>query len=149
MMGGGRWQFPDPEAGRSASFGRRLRRVEYAGAVLLCRTLLQGRRLARAVVFAAIYMVSLGAVVASPAASAVSNGQAVNTATATVVTASPTLSTQASAATTAGQEVNDTATIAGGFNPTGTITFNLYAPGDTTCSNPVFTTTVPVTGDGS
>jgi hypothetical protein len=32
---------------------------------------------------------------------------------------------------------------------TGTITFRLYAPGDTTCQSPVFTSTVTVSGTGS
>ena len=36
--------------------------------------------------------------------------------------------------------MNDTATLSGGFNPTGTVTFKLFAPGDDTCStNPVYT----------
>jgi hypothetical protein len=43
-----------------------------------------------------------------------------------------------------------TATLSGGFNPTGAITFLLAPPGDTFCSSPpVFTTTVPVNGNGA
>ena len=46
--------------------------------------------------------------------------------------------------------IRDTATLAGGFSPTGTITFALTPPGDTFCSGtPVFTSTVAVNGNGS
>jgi YVTN family beta-propeller protein len=66
-----------------------------------------------------------------------------------VAPASPTLSTSASAAVTLGGQVHDTATLAGGSAPTGTITFKLYGPGDPTCSNaPVFTDIVNVAGNG-
>jgi hypothetical protein len=42
--------------------------------------------------------------------------------------------------------LNDSADLSLGFNPTGTITFNLYAPSDATCSGaPVFTEVVSVT----
>jgi hypothetical protein len=45
---------------------------------------------------------------------------------------------------------NDNFTLSGGFNPTGTITFNLYAPGDATCSGtPALTQTVSVNGNGT
>jgi uncharacterized repeat protein (TIGR01451 family) len=71
------------------------------------------------------------------------------TAPVTIQNASPTLATQASTATTAGSTITDTATLAGGSGPTGAITFNLYAPGDTSCSSSVFTTTKAVTGNGS
>ncbi|RKR91800.1 Ig-like domain-containing protein [Micromonospora pisi] len=49
-----------------------------------------------------------------------------------------------------GGQVFDTATLSGGVNnPTGTITFVLFRPGDTTCSRaPVFDSTVPVSGNG-
>jgi hypothetical protein len=43
----------------------------------------------------------------------------------------------------------DSATLSGGFRPTGSIVFTLSAPGDTTCSNPIFSRTVPVSGNGS
>ena len=33
-----------------------------------------------------------------------------------------------------GVSIHDTATVSGGFSPTGTVTFALYGPGDTTCS---------------
>ncbi len=46
--------------------------------------------------------------------------------------------------------LNDTASLSGGFDPTGTITFNLYAPSDSTCSGtPAFTQSVAVSGNGS
>ncbi len=45
--------------------------------------------------------------------------------------------------------LSDTATISGGNNPTGTITFNLYAPGDTQCTASIFTSVVPVNGPGT
>jgi len=62
----------------------------------------------------------------------------------------PTLVTQASAAIQLGGSVTDTATLSGGTNPTGTITFRLYGPDDATCANAaVFTSNaVTVTGNG-
>jgi len=55
----------------------------------------------------------------------------------------------ASAGGQAGSKVTDTATLSGGFQPTGTVSFNLYGPGDNTCARtPVFTSTVPVNGNG-
>jgi hypothetical protein len=69
--------------------------------------------------------------------------------TTVVSQANPTLVTHASRDTFVGKRVFDTATLAGGVDPTGTITFDLYGPGDATCSRtPVFSTTVPVDGDG-
>ncbi len=45
---------------------------------------------------------------------------------------------------------NDNFTLSGGFNPTGTITFNLYARSDATCSGtPALTQTVNVDGNGT
>ena len=44
-----------------------------------------------------------------------------------------------------GGSVSDAAALNGGANPTGTITFRLYAPGDTTCSGtPVHTSVRPI-----
>ena len=53
----------------------------------------------------------------------------------------PSISTTQSAGGTIGlTSVSDTATVSGGLNPTGTVTFQLFAPGDDTCSGtPVFT----------
>src|SRR5262245_35201833 len=63
--------------------------------------------------------------------------------------ASPTLTTAPTPATvplgTNSVTLNDTASLAGGVNPTGTITFTLVAPDGTT----VDTETVTVTGDGT
>ncbi len=51
---------------------------------------------------------------------------------------------------TIGGSVTDTATLSGGNNPTGTITFKVYGPDDATCSGAVvFTDTVTVNGNGS
>ncbi|MGI8808533.1 MAG: hypothetical protein ACR2KK_11945 [Acidimicrobiales bacterium] len=56
------------------------------------------------------------------------------------------LTTQVSAGTVGGQ-VFDTATLRGGLNPTGTITFRLHGPNDDTCAAPpIFTNVKPVTG---
>jgi len=73
----------------------------------------------------------------------------------TITFASPAITTTSSAGGTAGNTtVTDTATISGGDNPTGTLTFNLYGPvgGNPTpyCSGtPVDTEIVNVTGNGS
>jgi uncharacterized repeat protein (TIGR01451 family) len=67
-------------------------------------------------------------------------------ATVTLTGVPATLTTVASAGAV-GAEVFDTATLAGGFNPTGTITFRLYGPNDDLCANPpIFTSVRPVTG---
>ncbi|WP_155368255.1 hypothetical protein [Catellatospora vulcania] len=66
----------------------------------------------------------------------------------TVLRAEPTLSTVASGNTPLGGTVVDTATISGGFEPTGTITFRLYGPGDTVCeAAPLTTSTVDLVAD--
>ena len=70
----------------------------------------------------------------------------------TVAKATPTLSTLASQSTTDGPAIADSATLAGGYNPGGTIVFKLFAPGDTTCTGTVvetLTTTNPVTQNGT
>jgi hypothetical protein len=48
-----------------------------------------------------------------------------------------------------GGSIHDTAVLSGGSSPTGTITFNLYSAGDTTCSTVLSTAAVPVNGAGS
>lgn len=59
------------------------------------------------------------------------------------------LTASASATATPG-EFYDTATLAGGFSPTGTITFALYGPNDDSCSRaPAFTSVKPVNGVGA
>jgi hypothetical protein len=65
-------------------------------------------------------------------------------------TVTPDLSTDASPGVVLGGAVHDTATIANGSSPTGSITFNLYGPGDADCSGtPAFTDTVTVSGNGN
>jgi hypothetical protein len=61
----------------------------------------------------------------------------------------PALTTNASGNTQAGSPVHDTATLAGGDNPTGGIVFNLYD--NATCTGPAVYTSpsVPVNGNGS
>ncbi len=69
--------------------------------------------------------------------------------TSTVAEAAPTLTTSATDAVL-GNPVHDTATLAGGQGPTGTIVFEAFAPSDTACTAaPVFTKTVTVNGNGS
>ncbi|MEO5680767.1 MAG: hypothetical protein ABIS47_13985 [Acidimicrobiales bacterium] len=63
------------------------------------------------------------------------------------------ITTQAPPTVRLGASLTDTATLSGGTTgptaPTGTITFNLFGPGDTTCTQlPVFTSIVPVNGNG-
>jgi hypothetical protein len=61
-----------------------------------------------------------------------------------------TLTTRASHDVKLGRQVSDTATLAGGLSPTGTITFRLFGPGNATCTGtPAFTSTKPVSGNGS
>ena len=61
---------------------------------------------------------------------------------------SPTVVTVASASVEVGGQIHDTATLAGGYNPTGSITFNLYGPNDATCTGAVaFTDTAIVSGN--
>jgi hypothetical protein len=58
----------------------------------------------------------------------------------TVTKASPQISTTPSAGGPVGTVLNDTATLSGGNSPTGTVTFKLFPPSDSTCSGtPVFT----------
>jgi hypothetical protein len=67
-----------------------------------------------------------------------------------VTTARPRLVTQSSGLVAAGGGISDTATLAGGAAPTGTVTFSLFGPNDLTCSaTPTFTSTKPVSGNGS
>jgi len=85
--------------------------------------------------------------------SVVANGpggnSAPNASTLTVVKASPTIATVASAGNLVGAPVRDVATLAGGFNPTGNVTFRLFS--DNACDTQVFTSThnlpSPVTSD--
>ncbi len=71
--------------------------------------------------------------------------------TVTVTLAIPSLTILASANPIGiGSKTSGTATLSGGLSPTGTITFNLYGPGDANCSGTaVFSVTVPVAGNGN
>jgi subtilisin-like proprotein convertase family protein len=61
----------------------------------------------------------------------------------------PTVTTQASPGVAVGGQVHDTATLAGGNAPTGTLTFRLFGPNNTSCSGAaVYTETVSVAGNG-
>jgi len=60
------------------------------------------------------------------------------------------LTTTASPAVNLGGSIFDTATIAGGFNPTGNVTFTVFGPDNATCTGtPVFTSVKPVSGNGT
>ncbi len=53
--------------------------------------------------------------------------------------ASPTIANRASAPVTVGGSISDAATLTGGVNPTGTVTFKLFGPNNGTCAGtPVF-----------
>lgn len=69
----------------------------------------------------------------------------------TVSPASPTItSTTPSGSGAAGSGFTDSATLSGGALPGGTITFAVYGPGDSTCSNaPAGSATANVSGNGS
>jgi uncharacterized repeat protein (TIGR01451 family) len=62
----------------------------------------------------------------------------------TVNKVTPSIATQASADVIVGATIHDTATVSGGLNPTGTVTFNLYGPNDATCANPAIFTSGPI-----
>jgi hypothetical protein len=66
------------------------------------------------------------------------------------VSEAPTLTGQASPGTALGGTLSDLATLEGGAEPTGTLTFNLYGPADPTCSAaPLFTANLPAGGDST
>ncbi len=63
-----------------------------------------------------------------------------------VTKTTPSLTTSASKAVAVGGMVTDAASVTGGFNPTGTVTYALYGPADPTCTAaPVSTSTVALT----
>ncbi|WP_285617860.1 vWA domain-containing protein [Actinoallomurus iriomotensis] len=66
-----------------------------------------------------------------------------------VVKATPGIATTPSKSVPAGGVVSDTATVSGGFHPSGTVTFRLYAPGDTGCATPIATRTDTLSGSGT
>jgi hypothetical protein len=57
----------------------------------------------------------------------------------TTTKATPTLATMAGGSTTVGGQIRDTATVSGGVSPSGTVSFTLYGPGDTSCATPIST----------
>jgi hypothetical protein len=60
------------------------------------------------------------------------------------------VTTRASGTIPLGSAITDTATLTGGFNPTGTMTFTLYGPNNATCTGAsIFTSVTPVVGNGS
>src|SRR5918992_785139 len=61
----------------------------------------------------------------------------------------PKITTTPSGTAPAGGDISDTATLTGGFNPTGTVTFKLFAPGDTACATPIATRTDTLSGSGT
>jgi len=62
----------------------------------------------------------------------------------------PTITTSATLNATVGSSISDTATLAGGSSPTGTITFNAYGPSDASCANaPAYpSNAITVSGNG-
>jgi len=54
-----------------------------------------------------------------------------------------------SAPAPSGGTIHGVATLGGGYGPTGSITFSLSAPGDSFCSQPIFTSTVAIGGNGT
>ncbi len=73
-------------------------------------------------------------------------------ATITTCSYTPSLTTSATpAVATAGTPITDVATLSGGFQPTGSITWRLYGPNDPNCTNPnaPLVTTTNVNGDGA
>ncbi|MGH9125085.1 MAG: hypothetical protein ACRDZ8_10225, partial [Acidimicrobiales bacterium] len=65
--------------------------------------------------------------------------------------AHPAITTRASGPVFLGGNISDTAILTGGFNPSGTITFDVYGPSDPTCNadTPTFSSTANVDGDGT
>ena len=93
----------------------------------------------------------IGTTTVTAKAQDLSGNLATCTFTVTVLKASPTLTTQATATATAGGTISDTATLALGAAPTGSITFKLFGPADPTCAGALAaTSTVPVSsGNGT
>ncbi|MGD0409592.1 MAG: hypothetical protein ABSB34_11460, partial [Candidatus Limnocylindrales bacterium] len=67
--------------------------------------------------------------------------------TVTIGMADPTLPTTPSGGGLLGSVLNDSATVTGGYIPTGSITFRLYGPNNTTCAGtPIYAQTVGLSG---
>ena len=60
--------------------------------------------------------------------------------------ASPSISTTPPSNVPAGGNIADSATVSGGFSPTGSVTFELFGPGDTTCQTPIATRVSALSG---
>ena len=58
----------------------------------------------------------------------------------------PSMSITASPSTTVGLQVFANVNLTGGANPTGTVTFKLFSPSDSTCNSAIYTSTVAVAG---
>jgi hypothetical protein len=71
----------------------------------------------------------------------IANASACGGETVTVVRATPSVSTTPSGSVPVGGSISDSATLTGGFSPSGSVTFQLFAPGDTTCAGPPISTT--------
>lgn len=67
----------------------------------------------------------------------------------TNATSTPVLVNTASASVTVGGLIHDTASLTVGNNPTGTITFQVYASGDTSCVTPLLPALSPITVNGN
>ena len=75
-----------------------------------------------------------------------------NNETSTVNPAGPAISTQASGPVTVGGKIHDVATLSGAVGATGAVTFQVFAPGDTSCSTALATlstSTKSVDADGN
>ncbi len=77
------------------------------------------------------------------------NDATAQTAARLAVRAIPTIAGQAPATATLGATIADAAMLAGGASPSGTVTFDLYGPGDAGCATPIASSTAQVTGNGS
>jgi hypothetical protein len=77
----------------------------------------------------------------------IANASACGGETVTVVKATPSVSTTPSGSVPPEGSVSDSATLTGGFSPSGSVTFELFAPTDGTCSGqPISTTSGTITG---
>jgi hypothetical protein len=79
----------------------------------------------------------------------ISNASACGGETVTVVKATPSVSTTPSGSVPVGGSVSDSATLTGAFSPSGSVTFELFAPADTTCAGPAVSTTSGILAGGT
>jgi RHS repeat-associated protein len=63
--------------------------------------------------------------------------------------ATPSVSTSSAKVITIGGSATDTATVAGGYSPTGSVTWNVYATTDTSCQVPINSNTLTATLNGT